>query len=67
MNIHVREFPIEALVDGAHEKCAWCKTPLFVDGVWRRWKALDGKYYCKEEHASAPYLTPRSPRDRTGW
>lgn len=55
------QLSLDLLVDGAHEKCAWCRAPfVWTDGAWQRWKALDGRYYCSEEHGSAPYLTPRT-------
>lgn len=51
---------LEDLATGAHERCAWCRAPfLIVGGHLQSFKALDGRYYCEEAHASAPYLTPR--------
>lgn len=59
----------EQLATGSHEKCAWCRAPfVWSNGAWDRYKALDGKYYCQESHASAPYLTPRTRiHDVTKW
>jgi len=55
--------PIESLdelVRGNHEQCAWCKAPFaFTDGKMQRVRGLDGKYYCDQTHASAPYITEK--------
>jgi hypothetical protein len=60
MNGHHLQISLEELADGVHERCAWCHAPfIHTQGKWQRFKALDGKYYCDETHASAPFLTPR--------
>lgn len=44
------------LADGRHERCAHCKARFPFDGAQLvRVRALDGKWYCNEVHASAPY------------
>lgn len=45
------------LSNGDHEKCAWCrKRFVWLSNAFIRIKALDGRYYCNETHASAQYL-----------
>lgn len=61
MNGHQLELSLEELIDGAHEKCGWCRQPLAIneDGTLHYFTGLDGKRYCSEIHGSAPYLTRR--------
>lgn len=57
------ELTRDQLVDGNHERCTWCRKPLWVNGSWQRVKGLDDKYYCTEVHASAPYITTRTHQE----
>jgi hypothetical protein len=48
---------LDELIDGRHERCAWCRAPfVFSDGKFDRVRAADGKFYCNADHASAPYI-----------
>lgn len=63
MNGHQLEISLEELCSGERERCAWCGAPfIHTNGKWERYKALDGKFYCDEQHGSAPYLTRRESR-----
>lgn len=62
------QLALDFLASGSHERCGspYCRTRFpFVDGKFQRVKALDGKYYCNELHASAAYLVPGAQYEKT--
>ena len=58
MSIMEGAIPLNDLVEGKHERCAYCYKPFSVndEGKFNRLHAYDGKWYCNSACASAFYL-----------